>query len=383
NGIKNISFKLKYDHKESSKVANLSINKFYSTKQFDALCDSLTIEDLKINVDSDLSPSEYNVGNIQLKKDSPLLSINANLIISQTEIVLTDDQNGDLDIKVILADKINKCSYSKNLKITGFYSILKHNKQVEDFANSLSIDSFVLKNIRHYRASNYSVEEIEFKEEYNQKFIELIKKVDFKYTLEPKVSDGQEEVFIRLFFTAKNKKFSVEKIIGPYGGFYKTGDAYSLDSSDLAIILRRIFAYSHYVLHEDKIDPILKDISLNKYFLFNHGKITKSEIEQRLNLALHDQEFMQALIMNNQAGIHQAKRATKLVSWISRLPKLRVKIISWSDSSDYEQFVKFIFQLANSTVGNPDFDYDNSSTKYQFNTRKSGLTRVSVVRTKE
>ncbi|WP_029513710.1 lipoprotein 17-related variable surface protein, partial [Mycoplasmopsis primatum] len=37
NGIKNISFKLKYDHKESSKVANLSINKFYSTKQFDAL----------------------------------------------------------------------------------------------------------------------------------------------------------------------------------------------------------------------------------------------------------------------------------------------------------------------------------------------------------
>uniref|UniRef100_UPI00056B9DCB lipoprotein 17-related variable surface protein n=1 Tax=Mycoplasmopsis primatum TaxID=55604 RepID=UPI00056B9DCB len=357
------SFKLKYDHKESSKVANLSINKFYSTKQFDALCNSLTIDDLKINVDSDLSPSEYNVDNIQLKKDSPLLSINANLIISQTELVLADDQNGNLDIKVILADKINKCTYSKNLKIAGFYSILKHKKQVEEFANSLSRYSFLPTRRKLHRLSNYDTNLIRFNEKDNDTFKEITKKVDFKYIWEPNVNGDEEIAFIRFIFTAKNKKFSVEKVVGPYGGFYKTGDIYTIDYEYLC-------KFCWYMMMSAESSNA-KDPDLiryhNYYWLFNNGKISKEEIERRLNCLIRDQNAIwriNKIYYDNPKNDEEKKHkedGEKLIQKIDSCPHLRAKIIWWSDNSDYENYVCFGFQLVNSIEGKPDYDYDEKT----------------------
>ncbi|WP_036459971.1 hypothetical protein [Mycoplasmopsis primatum] len=119
-GIKIVSFKLKHKN-QLSKLINLTINQFYSTKQFDELVESLTVNDLDINIDPTVFPSNFDVNNIQLKKDSLLLAKNPNLRIKSVLKSSVDDNDGLCYVTIELEDTSNKLAFSHtNLLLSGF-----------------------------------------------------------------------------------------------------------------------------------------------------------------------------------------------------------------------------------------------------------------------
>lgn len=85
----------------------MTINKFYSAKQFDELSESLTVDDLDISPDPNLLPSQTN--NVKLKNNSNLLLKNPNLKISITNgSLIQNDNTGELRFKITLYDSKNK-----------------------------------------------------------------------------------------------------------------------------------------------------------------------------------------------------------------------------------------------------------------------------------
>ncbi|WP_029513429.1 lipoprotein 17-related variable surface protein [Mycoplasmopsis primatum] len=147
-GIKIISFKLKHKG-QLSKPINLSINKFYSTKQFDELCENLSTDDLDINIDSQLLPSNVDVNNIKLKSNSALLAKNPNIKIKEVQKSLADDINGNLTMNITLLDTKNNYKINKELTIGGFYSTNKFKELTNIFSQNdldINIDSQLLPN---------------------------------------------------------------------------------------------------------------------------------------------------------------------------------------------------------------------------------------------
>ncbi|WP_029513442.1 lipoprotein 17-related variable surface protein [Mycoplasmopsis primatum] len=235
NGIKNVSLKLEYKNKKSSKVANLSINKFYSTKQFDELCDSLTLNDLDINIDSYLLPSNYNVSSIKLKKDSPLLLKNPNLTIT-TKDITKDYQEGNLDLEITLNDKANGLIYTKKITISGFFNI---NKFSENDLEIINKDPLLL-------PSSYDIKEIRLKRDSQLS----LKNPNLTIKTELNSADN-ENGFLSVNITLnddKNKYTAIKKLT--ISGFYSSNkfkqQIESLSENDLKILPKELFPPRHY-----------------------------------------------------------------------------------------------------------------------------------------
>ncbi|WP_029513570.1 lipoprotein 17-related variable surface protein [Mycoplasmopsis primatum] len=159
NGIKNLSFKLKYKNTQSTETTNIKIkNKFYSTNMFQELVDNITANDLNIQVEPFLLPSKYETNNIKLKNTSDLLDKNPNLKIEKS-VVVVDDVNGDLTVDLLIQDTVNELSATKTFRYTGFYNIDKYNKLV----NSMTISDLDIQVVPFLLPTNFNPSNIKLK----------------------------------------------------------------------------------------------------------------------------------------------------------------------------------------------------------------------------